>query len=275
MHLWLVIRWNTMVPSSNREKAAVTTTYVRQGQHAPNYPQLGTHWFDSKTRRWNTEVYCYATSSCGKASTLQLSPNPGMATLVVLISSGNSRIPSKARAFGHLAGTRPFVKMSAACLSVSTYSRTEDSSSSKISWRQPRFTLCVLWMWRSFGEKPFLDNLYGCLVVLLNSELDWPAQQTLPQLERGQPLCVQRVCKTYNFSFCCRTWCWSLTFWHPCKRKPRLWTIKYKVPTAGGLGVCSLPTKVGVDIKDEFQVICGVLNSAHQAVVASSYQSTV
>ena len=128
--------------------------FVRRSQHASHYPQLGTHWLWLQTRI-GTEGCCYATSSCGKASTLQLSNNPGMATFVVWMFSGNSRMPSRARAWGHFAGTSPLVKMSAACFSVSTYSRTDDVSSSKISCRDPRLTLWVLWMCLNFGENPF------------------------------------------------------------------------------------------------------------------------
>ena len=64
-------------------------------------------------------------------------------------------MPSNRMAWSHLLGGSAFVKMSADCMSVWTYS-IEMRSLSSCSAMQARFTLWVRWTQRSLDEKPFL-----------------------------------------------------------------------------------------------------------------------
>ena len=85
-------------------------------------------------------------------------------------------MPSNLMAWSHLLGGSAFVKMSADCMSVWTYS-IEMCSLSSCSAMQARFTLCVRCTQRSLDEKRYED---GSLIVLVDLEMEWSVQDQLP-----------------------------------------------------------------------------------------------
>ena len=191
------------VPSSDREKAALTITYARQAQHASNYPQLGTYWLTPKPEDGTPKVTVMPHLRKAQPARFSYPLILEWQLFIVWIFSGNSRIPSKAKALGHLAGTE--LCENVCCLLV----RFQHIQGWKIGLPQKPpggtqgWPCGSYWMRRNFGEKPFMTTLIvAWLSSLTRSFTGLPSRRSHSWRE-GKPSAYKECARLITSAYVC------------------------------------------------------------------------